>query len=188
MLADDPDLTVRLPGLEKRSPHRFVMLGRGGAPKRLKMLQNAAQVPVTVITDEPELPAMFTKAGVTRMVAERTGHQGLSGQGDGFALPELMEDMAASGISSLMVEGGARIAQSFLDAGLVDRIELFTAVTTLVSGRGEAPILSPISREALLSPPPANTKQAAFQHHRTTTLNGDRLDTFYAINAKPKEF
>ena len=43
----------------------------------------------------------------------------------GFALPELLEDLAARGISTLMVEGGAETVRRFLDDGLVDRIALF---------------------------------------------------------------
>ena len=41
------------------------------------------------------------------------------------ALPELLEDLAAKGMSSVLVEGGAATAKYFLDEGLVDRIALF---------------------------------------------------------------
>lgn len=45
--------------------------------------------------------------------------------------------LATRGISSLLVEGGARTAKSFLDAGLVDRILLFTGAAA-IGGEGVA--------------------------------------------------
>jgi diaminohydroxyphosphoribosylaminopyrimidine deaminase / 5-amino-6-(5-phosphoribosylamino)uracil reductase len=38
-----------------------------------------------------------------------------------------LDDLGAEGIGSVMVEGGARVAQNFLDENLVDRIVLFTS-------------------------------------------------------------
>jgi diaminohydroxyphosphoribosylaminopyrimidine deaminase/5-amino-6-(5-phosphoribosylamino)uracil reductase len=58
----------------------------------------------------------------------------------GFALPELLEDLAARGISTLMVEGGAETVRHFLDEGLVDRIALLTGPGEI----GVEGILSPI--------------------------------------------
>ncbi|UDF30092.1 UNVERIFIED_ORG: dihydrofolate reductase family protein [Roseateles sp. XES5] len=46
-------------------------------------------------------------------------------------LDDLLMALATRGISSLLVEGGARTAQSFLDAGLVDRILLFGGAVAL---------------------------------------------------------
>ncbi len=42
-----------------------------------------------------------------------------------IALPELMDDLGAEGISSVMLEGGALTARKFLENQLVDRIALF---------------------------------------------------------------
>ena len=48
-----------------------------------------------------------------------------------IALPELLDDLAQRGISSVLVEGGAETARGFLDEGLVDRIVLFAGTGTL---------------------------------------------------------
>lgn len=94
--ADDPLLDVRLPGLEDRSPHRFV-LGRGFMPAAgSKLAQSAGRVPLTVLDRMP-----------------------------GEDLETLLAKMAGEGISSLLVEGGARVATAFLESDLVDRILLF---------------------------------------------------------------
>ncbi|MEC8425404.1 MAG: dihydrofolate reductase family protein, partial [Myxococcota bacterium] len=55
---------------------------------------------------------------------------------DGLDLGAVLAALQARGIQSVLVEGGARVHRSFLDAGLVDRIHLFVAPRVLVSGPG----------------------------------------------------
>ena len=59
-----------------------------------------------------------------------------------IALPELLEDLAAQGMSSLMVEGGAETAKAFLEDGLVDRIALFHGAAAI----GGAGVAAPLDR------------------------------------------
>jgi diaminohydroxyphosphoribosylaminopyrimidine deaminase/5-amino-6-(5-phosphoribosylamino)uracil reductase len=56
---------------------------------------------------------------------------------DGQDLPETLRGIAARGITRLMVEGGARVAQSLLAAGLVDEIALYQSPK--VAGAGAIP-------------------------------------------------
>ena len=58
---------------------------------------------------------------------------------DPHRLDDLLLALATRGISSLLVEGGARTARSFLDAGLVDRILLFTGPEALGKGGVASP-------------------------------------------------
>jgi diaminohydroxyphosphoribosylaminopyrimidine deaminase/5-amino-6-(5-phosphoribosylamino)uracil reductase len=46
-------------------------------------------------------------------------------------VPQVLEDLALRGINRLMVEGGARVAASFLEAGLVDEFHLIRSPVTL---------------------------------------------------------
>jgi diaminohydroxyphosphoribosylaminopyrimidine deaminase / 5-amino-6-(5-phosphoribosylamino)uracil reductase len=46
-------------------------------------------------------------------------------------VPQVLADLALRGINRLMVEGGARVARSFLEAGLVDEFHLIRAPVTL---------------------------------------------------------
>lgn len=119
-LADDPELTCRLDGLRERSPARIVLDSHGRLPVSAKLAQGAAEVPSFVVAGEvgAEHRAGLEAAGVRFLAAEL--HDGR------IALPELLEDLAANGMSSVLVEGGAAVARSFLEEGLVDRVALFT--------------------------------------------------------------
>src|SRR5690606_6525613 len=61
-----------------------------------------------------------------------------------IALPELLDDLAARGMSSIIVEGGAATARYFFEEGLVDRIHLFQG-TIEIGGQGVAAPLDPSS-------------------------------------------
>jgi diaminohydroxyphosphoribosylaminopyrimidine deaminase/5-amino-6-(5-phosphoribosylamino)uracil reductase len=56
------------------------------------------------------------------------------------ALPELMEDLAALGMASVLVEGGAEVAKAFLADDLVDRIVLFRGAVEVGDGGIAAPL------------------------------------------------
>lgn len=59
---------------------------------------------------------------------------------DGITLPQLMVDLHQQHVQSLMVEGGAKTLQSFIDAGLWDKIRVETS-RLLVSEGTKAPVL-----------------------------------------------
>ena len=113
VLADDPQLTSRLPGLENHSPKAFVMSRSRDLPPSSKLSQRGAEV--------------------------------LRG-----TIPEALAELAARGINRLMVEGGARLARSFLEAGLVDEVHLFRAPVTI--GKQGVDALAGLALEAALMP------------------------------------
>src|SRR5690606_27496003 len=76
-------------------------------------------------------------AGVTLLGIEE--HDGL------IALPELLEDLAARGLATLMVEGGAATMRNFLAEGLADRIALFTGPGRI----GADGIAAPFTRDSM---------------------------------------
>ncbi|TIV15298.1 MAG: riboflavin biosynthesis protein RibD, partial [Mesorhizobium sp.] len=79
--------------------------------------------------------AALERAGV-RFIGTET-HEGV------VALPELLEDLAALGMASVLVEGGAKVAKAFLEEDLVDRIVLFQGPDAI----GEDGIASPIDAD-----------------------------------------
>jgi diaminohydroxyphosphoribosylaminopyrimidine deaminase/5-amino-6-(5-phosphoribosylamino)uracil reductase len=131
-LADDPDLTCRLPGMQDRSPIRVVLDRQLQLPLNSKLVRSAHDTPVIVVTDGQsgavmtERRAALEALGVEVMVT--------------VDLPALLSEFGRRGLSSLIVEGGAKVADAFLTAGLVDRILLFTAPVVVGEGGLAAPI------------------------------------------------
>jgi diaminohydroxyphosphoribosylaminopyrimidine deaminase/5-amino-6-(5-phosphoribosylamino)uracil reductase len=137
-LEDDPALTVRLPGLENRSPARIVLDRQIRLPETSKLVSGVDRVPLYVaacLEADPLRRTMLERAGV-RFIGTET-HEG------GVALPELLEDLAALGMACVLVEGGAKVAGAFLAEGLVDRIVLFQGSEAI----GADGIASPIDAD-----------------------------------------
>jgi diaminohydroxyphosphoribosylaminopyrimidine deaminase/5-amino-6-(5-phosphoribosylamino)uracil reductase len=120
VLADDPLLTCRLPGLESRSPIRIVLDSHLRLPLQSALVTTSGTVPVWSAASAGADP-------MKRQALEAAGCRILATETDcgATALPELLDDLAAQGIATLMVEGGATVASSFLQEGLVDRLALF---------------------------------------------------------------
>jgi diaminohydroxyphosphoribosylaminopyrimidine deaminase/5-amino-6-(5-phosphoribosylamino)uracil reductase len=119
-IADDPELTVRLPGLEKRSPVRIIIDPELRLPVTAKLVRTARSTPTWVVAcqeADAQKRAGLEAAGVRVIAAELFDGR--------IALPELLDDLSALGIATLMVEGGAQTARHFLEEGLVDRLALF---------------------------------------------------------------
>ncbi|MGE0279415.1 MAG: bifunctional diaminohydroxyphosphoribosylaminopyrimidine deaminase/5-amino-6-(5-phosphoribosylamino)uracil reductase RibD [Rhizobiaceae bacterium] len=139
-IADDPELTVRLPGLAKRSPIRIVLDPNARLPVESKLAESARQTPVwlAACSDANETArAALEKAGVRILAAELFDGR--------LALPELLDDLAGQGVSTVLVEGGAETARAFLADDLVDRIVLFRGPGPV----GEGGIPAPISAESI---------------------------------------
>ncbi|PYE87180.1 bifunctional diaminohydroxyphosphoribosylaminopyrimidine deaminase/5-amino-6-(5-phosphoribosylamino)uracil reductase RibD [Phyllobacterium leguminum] len=119
-LADDPTLTCRLPGLEQRSPVRIVLDSDLRLPLSSALVLSASAVPLWIACSadaDPQKRQAMIDAGCRILATES-----IDGR---IALPELLEDLAALGIATVLVEGGADVAGQFLSEGLVDRIALF---------------------------------------------------------------
>ncbi|MEP0944471.1 MAG: bifunctional diaminohydroxyphosphoribosylaminopyrimidine deaminase/5-amino-6-(5-phosphoribosylamino)uracil reductase RibD [Rhizobiaceae bacterium] len=130
--ADDPDLTCRLAGLEGRSPQRFVLDSKARLSANSRLAQTANIVPVAMVSAADQLPEELAQLGVNLFTAE--SHDGQ------LALPEFLEDFAGAGMSSLMVEGGAEVARSFLQQELVDFIWLFRSPKIIGAGGIASPL------------------------------------------------
>ena len=139
-VADDPELTCRLPGLEARSPSRIVLDRALRLPATSKLARSARATPVLVAAAsdaDVENRAVLAAQGVGFLAVET--HEGR------IALPELLEDLAAQGMLTLMVEGGAQTARHFLEEDLVDRIALFSGPDSV----GQGGVASPIAADTI---------------------------------------
>ena len=120
--ADDPLLTCRLPGMEARSPVRVVLDRSLRIPATSRLVHSARETPLWVMTSNlAEAPAAMklgaAGAQVIRVAASSTPPPGLD-------LQAVLHALAEKGITRLLVEGGARVASSFVAAGLVDEVWL----------------------------------------------------------------
>jgi diaminohydroxyphosphoribosylaminopyrimidine deaminase/5-amino-6-(5-phosphoribosylamino)uracil reductase len=156
VLSDDPELTVRISGMEDRSPIRLVMDRKLQIPLSSRLVQTARQVPVIVLVG--------AEAASEDLLSDRREHLQQAGvevvRYDD--LSTLLHTLAERGISSLLVEGGAMVGKAFLDAQLVDRILLSQGVVTV----GEGGLESPVTESDM---------PFGFKMIRSTALGRDRL-------------
>jgi diaminohydroxyphosphoribosylaminopyrimidine deaminase/5-amino-6-(5-phosphoribosylamino)uracil reductase len=118
VIADDPLLTCRLPGMS--SPVRVVLDGRLRLPLASKLVATAGEVPLWVVASEAAEPARekaLTAQGVDVARVATTGGR--------LDLVHVLKLLARRGITRVMVEGGPILAAAFLRADLVDEAALF---------------------------------------------------------------
>jgi diaminohydroxyphosphoribosylaminopyrimidine deaminase / 5-amino-6-(5-phosphoribosylamino)uracil reductase len=135
VLADDPQLTCRLPGLGNRSPVRVVIDRRLRIPATSRLIVDAHRIPTWIVTLRSADPAhrgALLPRGVTLIDVDPDP----TGQID---LAAALEAIGARGITRLLVEGGAGLAAALIRAGFVDRLAWVHA-PLLIGGDGIAAI------------------------------------------------
>lgn len=137
-LADDPLLDVRIDGMEHRSPHRVIVDRDARLPLTSQLVKTAAGIQTSVATCDP------TGANAQALRAAGIGVIACAEHDGEVALPELLEDLASTGAQSVFLEGGARLAQSFLDDDLVDQLVLSQS-EVIIGGDGVSSPLTPQS-------------------------------------------
>jgi diaminohydroxyphosphoribosylaminopyrimidine deaminase/5-amino-6-(5-phosphoribosylamino)uracil reductase len=119
VLADDPELTARLPGRPVDQPLRVVLDSRLRTPSTAKVAGGD-----TLILTATE-PRPVGDARVERVDSP-----------NGRPAPQAaLQAIQRAGAHSVLIEGGGQVAASFLRAGLVDRLEWFRA-PILLGGEG----------------------------------------------------
>jgi diaminohydroxyphosphoribosylaminopyrimidine deaminase/5-amino-6-(5-phosphoribosylamino)uracil reductase len=134
VLADDPLLTCRLPGMAARSPVRVVLDRALRMPGASRLVHSARETALWVVASElAEAPAAakLGAAGAQVLrVAPTSAPLGLKG----LDLEAVLHALSAKGITRLMVEGGSRVASSFVAADLVDEVWLLRGPETIGAG------------------------------------------------------
>jgi diaminohydroxyphosphoribosylaminopyrimidine deaminase/5-amino-6-(5-phosphoribosylamino)uracil reductase len=134
-LADDPELTCRLPGLERRSPVRIVLDGRLRLAASSRLVRTAREVPTWVLTRagaDPRRRAALERCGI-EVLPIPTGSDGH------VDLASALGALGARGLTRVLVEGGSALAAALLRARLVDRLVWFQA-PLLIGGDGVAAV------------------------------------------------
>ncbi len=128
VLADDPELTVRL--VRGKNPLRVVLDSRLRLPLEAKVMQSQAAAR-TLIATTPAADAAKLAARRGMGIEVAIAPADASGRVD---LPALMKMLGQRDITSVLVEGGAATITSFLREGLADR--LVAIVAPKIMGRG----------------------------------------------------
>jgi diaminohydroxyphosphoribosylaminopyrimidine deaminase/5-amino-6-(5-phosphoribosylamino)uracil reductase len=167
VLADDPLLTCRLPGMAARSPVRVVLDRALRLPTTARLVHSARETPLWVMTSEPpEAPAArplgAAGAQVIRVPLAAAPQPGLD-------VPAVLRELAGRGITRLLVEGGAQVASSLVAAGLVDEVWLLRGPQA-IGADGVAAL------DAL--PLATITQSPAFRLRASERLDGDTLTIY----------
>ena len=142
-LADDPELTVRLPDFNGRQPARVVLDSRQRLSPECRLVKSARAIPTYIVATTKPDPALV-EAGVRVLTVPALGE-------DRPELRTVVETLAREGLSRLFVEGGGQVAASFLRCELVDAIEWFRA-PMLIGGEGR-PAVGALAIAALAEAP-----------------------------------
>jgi diaminohydroxyphosphoribosylaminopyrimidine deaminase/5-amino-6-(5-phosphoribosylamino)uracil reductase len=121
-MVDNPRLTVRLSGLERRSPVRIVLDAGARLPLDSNLVAGARLVPLIVAVGlgaPEERKSALREAGV-RIIEAGEGPAGVD-------LNQLLEVLATEGFTRLLVEGGGGVASSLVAGDLADEVIIFRA-------------------------------------------------------------
>lgn len=127
VLKDDPALTARIP--KGRDPLRIIVDSRLRIPLRSKVLaeRSPARTVIATLANAPKAKAAKLRAAGAEVLFVRSDR----GRVD---LRDLMKKLGKMDIVSVLIEGGAEINASALQAGIVDKIVAIVA-PTLMTGR-----------------------------------------------------
>ncbi|WP_444542163.1 bifunctional diaminohydroxyphosphoribosylaminopyrimidine deaminase/5-amino-6-(5-phosphoribosylamino)uracil reductase RibD [Chelatococcus reniformis] len=123
VLADDPALNVRLPGMAESSPIRIVFDSQLNIPLAARLVATARDVPTWVVAAESApaaREAMLVAAGVEVL---RVAPAGAAGRLDPAAALRLL---ATRGLTRLLCEGGPALADALAEDDLIDEVVIVT--------------------------------------------------------------
>jgi len=119
---DDPRLTVRLAGKQKKSPVRIILDSHLRLPWTLRLFSRRKK-PRTVVATLEALESRKARALIGRGV-EVWSIGSRRGRVD---LEKLLRRLGEEGLTHLLVEGGSEVNTAFLRARLADELVLFVA-------------------------------------------------------------
>ncbi len=143
VLADDPLLNVRLPGMESRKPLRIVLDTHLQLAPRSRLAASAREYPTLAIAGESapaERAALLVETGVE---IERVA----VGEAGRIDLAAALAFLGARGLTRVFCEGGPRLGAALLARGFADEVLLLRSDQML--GTDGVPALDSASRAAL---------------------------------------
>jgi diaminohydroxyphosphoribosylaminopyrimidine deaminase/5-amino-6-(5-phosphoribosylamino)uracil reductase len=139
VLADNPRLTVRLPGSAGLSPLRVILDGHLRTPPSARLIRQLGTPPLLIIAAQPREGASDAAALLGRARAlRRAGAEVLllpADRAGRIPIRSVLRALADAGVQSLLVEGGSRVHGAFISAALVDSVAFFVAPSLVGAGR-----------------------------------------------------
>jgi diaminohydroxyphosphoribosylaminopyrimidine deaminase/5-amino-6-(5-phosphoribosylamino)uracil reductase len=164
VMADDPDLTCRIPGFRPSPVVRVIADSHLRTQLTSKLARTAGEAPVWFLVRDGVDPIRrdaFVQLGAT-IIQVAAGAVGID-------LADAMRVLARNGLTRILVEGGGQFAASAIRADLVDRIAWFYAPA--VMGDDGWPGVQGFGIEKLAMMP-------RFIRYRVTLLGNDMLTEF----------
>lgn len=146
VLADDPDLTCRIPGYTRLPTMRVIADSRLRTPLTARVVSTAAAAPTLILVapgHDPARAEAMRAAGVELVEVPRSEA--------GLDLRAGLAALAERGLTRILAEGGAQLAATLLRADLVDRVAWFHAPAIL--GGDAWPAAEPFGAAALAEMP-----------------------------------
>jgi diaminohydroxyphosphoribosylaminopyrimidine deaminase/5-amino-6-(5-phosphoribosylamino)uracil reductase len=136
VLADDPDLTCRIPGYAFRPTLRIVADGTLRTPPTARLIATSRETPTWLLhhAENRQVAQKLEQAGANCIQVSKAG------EGRGIDLPAALTALGKCGLTRILVEGGAELAASLLRSDLIDRIVWFHA-PSLTGGDGKPAVL-----------------------------------------------
>jgi diaminohydroxyphosphoribosylaminopyrimidine deaminase/5-amino-6-(5-phosphoribosylamino)uracil reductase len=164
VMSDDPLLTCRVPGMERRSPVRVVLDPRLRLPLTSALARTAEAVRTWVIAG-PDAPRAAEQTLQWRGVKVFRS----DGEDGRLDLAAVMRLLATEGITRVMVEGGPRIAAALVSTELVDEAVLLRSPKSIgVEG------IDALDRLPLT----ALTQSPLLKSHTSETIGEDIVETY----------
>jgi len=168
IIADNPEMTCRLPGLEADSPSRFILDSQLRCPPDAKILRNSDEVPTVIFCAD-------TASSDAKNELEKTGADIVPVSSDSspedvshnrLNLSAVLRYLGDAGINNLLVEAGSNIVTSMITSDFADFIHWTQSPYLL--GSDAIPAISPLKLVAL----PEQTRYTETHHQQ---IGRDRL-------------
>jgi len=161
-VADDPELTCRIPGFRPTPVVRVIADSHLRTPLSARLLRTAREAPSWFLCRADAAPIEAFRAAGALPIPVPAGPGGID-------VMAAMQALAAAGLTRILVEGGGHLAAALLRADVVDRIAWFHA-PAIMGGDGK-PAVQAFGVDNLAVMP-------RFKRIRVTALGEDLLSEF----------
>ena len=127
VIRDDPELTPRL--YKGKDPLKIVVDSNLKIPKNCNLMKDPSRLVVATTTKASKSDVQRLQDKGIRVIITKPD----KGMVD---LKELIKELGKSEIINVMIEGGSELNSSAINAGLVDKIMIFTAPKLIGNGKG----------------------------------------------------